>query len=133
MSQPTRVLSVGQCSMDHGGLSRHFRKAFDAEVVRADTFDEAHAALKGGGFGLVLVNRITDADGSAGLDLIGSLKSDPTLADLPVMLVSNYPDAQQAAVALGALPGFGKASLGRAEADEKIRAALATATTARTS
>jgi len=32
---------------------------------------------------------------------------------VPVMLVSNYQEAQQQAVGAGAVPGFGKDSLGR--------------------
>jgi hypothetical protein len=40
------------------------------------------------------------------------------------MLVSNYPDAQAAAVAAGALPGFGKRELGSARIPELIRSAL---------
>ena len=40
------------------------------------------------------------------------------------MLVSNYADAQQAAVAAGAIEGFGKAELGADETEEKLRAVL---------
>ena len=40
------------------------------------------------------------------------------------MLVSNYPEWQQAAIAAGALPGFGKAELNRAETREKLAAVL---------
>lgn len=120
----SRVLSVGQCGMDHGGLSRHFRRAFDAEVVGAHTFGEALAALRPGGFDLVLVNRITDADGTRGVDLIATLKDDPALAAVPVMLVSNFAEAQEVAMALGALPGFGKSGIGGPEADDRIREAL---------
>ena len=62
-------------------------------------------------YDLVLVNRVLDEDGSSGLELIRALKHDPALADVPVMLVSNHADAQEAAFDLGASPGFGKASL----------------------
>ncbi len=106
-----RILDVGQCGLDHGSISRHLTRAYHAEVADASTAAEALKTLRAGKFDLVLVNRLLDRDGSPGLDLIRALKADPDLADLPVMLVSNYPEAQREAQSLGALPGFGKADL----------------------
>jgi two-component system chemotaxis response regulator CheY len=105
-----KVLSVGQCGVDHPAIARVIRDRFAAEVVPADSADEALAELRRGGYGLVLANRVFDMGGS-GLEFIEQIKADVALKDVPVMLVSNYPDAQQQAVALGALPGFGKAAL----------------------
>jgi two-component system, chemotaxis family, chemotaxis protein CheY len=119
-----RVLSVGQCGFDHGKIARGLGAGFGAEVVAADTFPEAVSALRGGRFDLVLVNRVTDDDGTDGLDLIRTLKADPTLAGMAVMLVSNRSDAQQEAEALGALPGFGKADLGTSKARQCLEAVL---------
>lgn len=110
MSRP-RILSVGQCSYDHGQISRQLDKRLGAEVVAAETHEDAIRAVKSGGIDLVMVNRVGDRDGAEGLDLIRSLKGDPATAEVPVMLVSNYDWAQNEAVALGALPGFGKAQL----------------------
>lgn len=127
MSQP-RVLSVGQCGFDHGLLSRHLQRAFGAQVERADTHAEAVQALASQGpFALVLVNRVGDRDGAPGLALIERLQADPATAGVPLMLVSNYADAQAEAQRRGALPGFGKAELGRPEVDARIAAALAQA------
>jgi hypothetical protein len=67
-------------------------------------------ALKNGAYDVVLVNRVLDADGSSGLDVIEDLLSAKT--SVPVMLVSDLPDAQGAAITLGAGRGFGKADLG---------------------
>jgi CheY-like chemotaxis protein len=120
----SRVLSVGQCGLDHGSISRHFRQAFKAEVAGAETFEDAIEALRRGEFDLVLINRVTDADGSSGLDLIRSLKADAELSMVPVMLVSNYADAQKQAQALGALPGFGKAELASPQVQERIKSVL---------
>ncbi len=36
-----QVLSVGQCMADHGSISRLLRQAFAADVVSADSVDEA--------------------------------------------------------------------------------------------
>ena len=124
MARSPRVLSVGQCSVDHGMISRHLARDFAAEVVRADTADDALANLRAGTFDLVLINRVGDSDGAPGLDLIRSLKADPVLAAVPAMLVSNYPDAQAQAVALGALPGFGKAELGSPASSSALTAIL---------
>lgn len=119
-----RVLSVGQCGFDHGSLARQFRDAFGATVERADTFPEALDALRGGGIDLVLVNRVTDADGTHGVDLIRTLKADPGLAAVPVMLVSNFASAQQEAEGLGARPGFGKSDLGQPRFRDAVGAVL---------
>ncbi len=106
-----KVLSLGQCAADNWTISRFLEERFGATVVAADTFPEALTQLRGEHFDLVLVNRVLDRNGASGLTFISDLKEDKALADVPVMLVSNYPDAQQQAVARGALPGFGKAAL----------------------
>ncbi len=72
----------------------------------------------------MLVNRVFDADGSSGLDFIKTLKADAALTATPVMLVSNYEDAQAQAVAVGAVPGFGKATLGQPAMLERVKAYL---------
>jgi len=119
-----RVLSVGQCGFDHGTIAHTLKAEFGVEVVPAGTQSEAVAALQRGGFDLVLVNRVFDEDGGSGIDLIRTLKADPALSSVPVMLVSNYPDAQREAETLGALPGFGKAELRTPKAKERLEAAL---------
>jgi len=107
------VLSVGQCGADHGALAQTLERHFQVTVLSADTASEALAALQEQSFDLVLVNRILDADGSAGLDVVEQIKTDEGLRKLPVMLVSNHEDAQRQAVEKGALFGFGKAALGQ--------------------
>jgi CheY-like chemotaxis protein len=110
MDKP-HILSVGQCSFDHGLITRHLRMIYGAEVAGANTINEALVTLRAGNFDLVLVNRVFDGDGTPGLDLIRAIKADPELAAVPVMLVSNHQDAHVEAQSLGALPGFGKADL----------------------
>ena len=106
-----RVLDVGQCGYDHGSIARHLKSQYGAEVTAADSTGQALVSLRAGPFDLVLINRIFDGDGTPGLDLIRSMKADPGLAATPVMLVSNYPEAQAEAKQLGALPGFGKGDI----------------------
>jgi len=108
------VLSVGQCSPDHFSISRLLEGQFSASVSSADTQPQALEMALKSPFDLILINRILDADGSMGMDLLRELKGDPRTQSIPVMLVSNYHDAQQAAIEQGALPGFGKANLNTA-------------------
>lgn len=119
-----RVLSVGQCFADHGSITRTLAQHFKAQVVPADSAQEALALLRRGGIDLVLVNRVLDADQTYGLEIIKEMKADAELAKTPVMLVSNYEDAQRDAIAAGALPGFGKASLGQPQMLGRVREAL---------
>ena len=105
-----RVLSVGQCGADHAAIGWLLRGEFGAEVVPADSAESAIAALRDNKYDLVLVNRVFDRGGS-GLDFITRIKDDDEFKAVPVMLVSNYEDAQQQATARGALLGFGKAAL----------------------
>jgi CheY-like chemotaxis protein len=121
-----RVLSVGQCMADHSGISRALGAAFGAEVVPASTAQEAFARLRGGDFDLVLINRVLDQDGTPGVEAVRAIKGDEALRDVPVMLVSNHADAQSEAVRAGAVPGFGKAELGRPAMLARVGAVLGT-------
>ncbi len=115
-----RVLSVGQCGADHFKITRTL-EPFRVEIVSADTTEEALAKLRAGSYALVLVNRVYDADGSSGLELIKRIKGDAALQAAPVMLVSNHEDAQNEAVAAGAVPGFGKSALYGPLVAERVR------------
>ena len=114
------VLSVGNCSFDNGNLGRLISDNFDAELTTASLSDKALEMLRDGRYDLVLVNRKLEADSSEGLELLRQIKSDPQLADTPVMLISNFPEAQEAAVEAGAESGFGKGQLDAAETPKKL-------------
>ena len=96
------------------------RGQFGAEVVPAETADDALAALEHEKFDLVMVNRKLDADYSDGIEIIRRIKADPKLSATPCMLVTNYPEHQQAAVAAGAEPGFGKLAYHQPETHEQL-------------
>lgn len=119
-----RVLDVGQCNLDHGNLSRLLTDRFGARVDRAHSLEEAIRSARRERYDLVLVNRLFDADGTEGLEFIRRLLADPTCRETPVMLVSNYVEAQASAVALGAMPGFGKAALDSPQTHALIAEAL---------
>jgi DNA-binding response OmpR family regulator len=119
-----RILSVGQCFADHGSITRTFQQHFQARVVSADSADEALALLGRDRFDLVLVNRVLDLDQTYGMEIIKQMKANEKLASTPVMLVSNHDDAQREAVSAGAVPGFGKGSLGQPQMVARVRDVL---------
>jgi CheY-like chemotaxis protein len=116
-----RVLSIGQCQADHSRISRLLHTQFSADVVAADTAEQALKHLQRERFALVLVNRVFDADSHSGLDFIRALRQRADIPEMPVMLVSNFPEAQEEAAAAGAVPGFGKDHLHELETIEKLR------------
>ncbi len=119
-----KVLSLGQCAADNYTIGRFLEETFGADVVPVDSFAQALGELRKAPFDIVLVNRILDVGGASGLAFIGQVKSDATLAKVPVMLVSNFPEAQEQAVAAGALPGFGKATLRDPHTIERLKKVL---------
>jgi two-component system chemotaxis response regulator CheY len=118
------ILSVGQCGFDHNRIAHQFEQSFGARVRGVSTFGEALDALRREHYDLLLVNRVSDEDGSLGIELIRRVKAAPGLADLPVMLVSNDPEAQQQAEALGACAGFGKSDLSSETTRQRVESAL---------
>lgn len=110
VSRP-RVLDVGQCDYDHGHIKQLLSSSFEADVQRSHSIDDAINSLHESNFDLVLVNRILDRGGAEGLDLVKQMKSDDAISNVPVMIISNYADAQDKAVAAGAVRGFGKSAL----------------------
>ena len=117
-----RVLDVGQCSPDHSAIRRLLESRFAATVVQAHSLTDTLAELRREPVDLVLINRKLDADYSDGMEILAAIKADAALARVPVMVVSNYAEAQAAAVAAGAVPGFGKAELSRPDTLEKLPA-----------
>ena len=120
-----RVLDVGNCSADHAAIRSVLERGFDATVIRAHGEQDALAALRAQPVDLVLVNRLLERGGE-GLALVARIKSEPGLAAIPVMLISDYPEYQRAAVEIGAEYGFGKSELRTAETREKLQPFLGT-------
>ena len=118
------ILDVGQCNPDHSSISALLRRNFDADVQRAQSHNEAISMAKEVQPALILINRLYDRDGSEGMETLRVLKADNVTAEIPVMIVSNYADAQQAAVAAGAVQGFGKSALKDPETIKRIEECL---------
>lgn len=119
-----RILDVGNCSMDHAALTRWLTRDFDVETEQAHGISEAIEMLRQRRFDLVTVNRLMDQDGAEGLGLIRQMKTDRDLRSIPVMLVSNFPEHQEMAVAAGAEQGFGKRDFRNAPPPAHLRALL---------
>lgn len=115
-----RVLDVGQCDPDHAGIRAMLADHFDVEIDRVMFVPQALEALRRKSYDLVLVNRLIFADQSDGMELVRQAQADSALAGVPIMVVSNFADAQTRAAALGAAPGFGKARLGAPEVVENL-------------
>ena len=109
------VLDVGNCSPDHSSIRNMLEKNFDVSVDQVMFVDEAIARMQARKYDLVLVNRLIFDDGSEGIDLLRVAKADPAVAATPIMMLSNYEEAQAAAIAAGAERGFGKAAIGQSD------------------
>jgi len=116
---PTFVL-VGHCGADSYSIANAVKRAVpEAEIAHAADLATARKHAESGA--ILLVNRVLDTGfgTDSGVELIAALANReprPTLA-----LVSNFVDAQQAAVAAGAQPGFGKSDLGFPKTTELLR------------
>lgn len=114
------VLDVGNCDPDHGRIAGMLQGSFAVDVDRVMFVPEALARLATRSYALVLVNRLIFADGSDGLKLIEAMRADPRLRNTPVMMISNFADAQARAVAAGGVPGFGKAAVDAPETRARL-------------
>ncbi len=120
-----KILDVGQCDLDHGNISRMLQSSLHAEVDRAHDLSQALSAIRDHDYNLILVNRIFDADGQEGQALISKVKEASFGKEVKIMLVSNFTDAQEAAVEHGAVRGFGKNAIGEQATIKIIQASLA--------
>jgi DNA-binding NarL/FixJ family response regulator len=118
------VVLVGHCGPDSSFLRMAVSSAERGITVSmADDSQELKAALDAG-VDLVLLNRELGwgFDTPLGVDVIKIFRG--SYPRTKWMLVSNYPDAQAAAVAAGAMTGFGKREIGQPRVVQLIREAL---------
>jgi len=119
-----RIALIGHCGPDGSYLRMAVGGAVrGAQIVLADDQQELNRVLEQG-VDLLLFNRVLDYgfESEAGVDVMRNLRAQHP--SLKMMLVSNYPEAQQAAISAGALPGFGKREIGSKRVTEILRAAL---------
>jgi len=118
------LLDCGNCGPDYSAIRQMVSSNFGAKVLQAHGAEDAIRILKSRPVDLVTVNRKLDRDYTDGLDVIKQIKSDPETRNVPVMLVTNYDEHQQTAIAAGAVEGFGKLSLADQQTKSKLQAYL---------
>jgi CheY-like chemotaxis protein len=118
------VLDVGNCGPDHAAIRSMLSSKFDVRVLQAHGSQDSLKLLASEAIDLVLINRKLDQDYSDGLEILKLIKADSRYASIPVMLVTNYQEAQEEAVQWGALPGFGKLSLTAEETWSRLSSVL---------
>lgn len=115
------VMLVGHCGPDAIMLKTVVQRALpEANVELINDHDALDASLAGDV--VLLVNRELDGDfrtGVGGIDLIRHLTESATTA--PMLLVSNFEDAQAQAEAAGAMPGFGKSDLYHDDTTQRLK------------
>jgi len=102
------VLDIGNCNPDHSSLSRMLVTNFNVRVLRAHELKDSLELLQKEQVDLILINRKLDIDYSDGLEILQHFKQDDQLKGIPAMIITNYPEHQEEAVAAGAEYGFGK-------------------------
>jgi len=120
----TKVLLVGHCGPDSTYLHMAVKSAVeDAMFSSADENAALELALRQG-VDLILFNRELDFgfEPATGVEMIRALKE--RYPQVRMMLISNHADAQAAAVAAGAVPGFGKREIGSARVRQVLREAM---------
>lgn len=118
-----RVLDGRNCGPDFSSIKAFLTKNFDCTLDQAHGMEDSLAAAEGN-FDLVLINRKLDRDYSDGIEILREIKADAVLKDIPVMLITNHAEHQDAAMELGAKRGFGKLEFGNPETLEKLQPIL---------
>ena len=115
------VMLVGHCGPDAIMLKTVVQRALpEASVELINDHEALDASLAGDV--MLLVNRELDGDfrtGTGGIDLIRHLTESGATA--PMLLVSNFEDAQAQAEAAGAMPGFGKSDLYHDDTTQRLK------------
>jgi len=120
MSMSKTLLDCGNCGPDFHTIRQMASSKFGASVIQSHGVDDTLEILKSQKVDLVTINRKLDRDYSDGLAVAVAIKSDPEISTVPVMLVTNYDEHQQTAIAAGCVPGFGKLAIN----EESTREAL---------
>lgn len=105
---PKTVVDCGNCGPDYNAIRQMVQSNFEAVVLQTHSLEDTLELLAQRSVDLVTVNRKLDRDYSDGMDVIRGIKADPRFSSVPIMLVTNYDEYQEAAAKVGAVRGFGK-------------------------
>ncbi|QDT02317.1 Response regulator receiver domain protein [Rubripirellula lacrimiformis] len=106
------LLDCGNCGPDFNSIRQMVNSNFNASVVQSHGTEDTLEMLRTKKIDLVTVNRKLDRDYTDGMEVIRAIKADPEVGSVPVMLVTNYDEHQQAAIDAGCVRGFGKLAIG---------------------
>lgn len=122
-----RILLVGHCGPDGSYIRSAVKAALGGVQFMAAEDNAQMEKAVAGGIDLILFNRELGYgfEPAMGVEMIAALRG--RYPQVPMMLVSNYPDAQAAALAAGAVSGFGKRQIGTPRVTQILREALAQA------
>jgi ActR/RegA family two-component response regulator len=121
----TKVLLVGHCGPDASYLHRAVKSALGDVAIEIAEDNASMQSAVAGGVDLVLINRELGYgfEPDSGVEMIRALKQ--ANGNLRLMLVSNFAEAQKAAVEAGAFMGFGKRQIGSAIVTQVLQNAVA--------
>ena len=108
---PKLLVDCGNCGPDFSSIRHLATSHFDVSVVRTHGADDTLKVLREQSVNLVTINRKLDRDYSDGMEIVKQIKSDDSLCNIPVMLITNYEQHQQSALAAGCVLGFGKLAI----------------------
>ena len=108
---PKTLLDCGNCGPDFSSIRQVVMNHFGATVLQTHCAEDTLQVLRSQQVDLVTVNRKLDRDYTDGIEVIKQIKADPELSSIPIMLVTNYEEHQQAAIEIGCVRGFGKLAL----------------------
>ncbi len=121
---PKTLLDCGNCRPDFSAIRQLATSHFDATVLQSHGLDDTLDILRKQEVDLVTINRKLDHDYSDGLEVAKAIKADPEISSVAVMLVTNFDEHQEAAVAVGCVRGFGKLSLNTPATHEALEVFL---------
>lgn len=105
------LLDCGNCGPDFNSIRRMVTANFNASVIQSHGTEDTLKMLRNRKIDLVTVNRKLDRDYTDGMEVIKAIKADPEVGSVPVMLVTNYDEHQEAAMDAGCVRGFGKLAI----------------------
>ena len=108
---PKTLLDCGNCGPDFHSIRQMVTTHFDVTVLQTHGAEDTLETLRTRAVDLVTVNRKLDRDYSDGIEIVKLIRQDAQHDAVPIMLVTNYSDHQDAAIAVGCVRGFGKLAL----------------------
>lgn len=93
---------------------------FAATVIQSHGKEDTLEILRSQQVDLVTINRKLDRDYSDGLEIAKAIRAEAAIADVPIMLVTNFEEHQQLAIAAGCVRGFGKLAINEPATKEAL-------------